>query len=204
MIGIVSLPMTTPRSEAIVNMAQGENVDLAIRYGVKMQDSGVQALLRGQWREGPDGVLLNVYTPFMVLASKAARSNTPDNPSMAALRKTKKKFQRTITDMRDPHYPPLVKFAVALYGNSLNFGQSVAAEVHAINQNEPRVVKLYKKSRPREATQPEPKRNPDLFETVNAYYYKADDLAKFEAFEFIITQPNKPPVKFTFKTAEMY
>jgi hypothetical protein len=199
-IALVSLP-----SHALVNMAQGENIDLAIRYGVKMQDAGVQAMLGDQWREGPDGMLLNVYTPFMVLASKAARSNTPSNPTLKNLQATKRKLQRTITDMRDPHYPPLVKFVVALYGDNVAFGLTVNAEVRGLSDKEPpRPVALSKQLRPRVAVQSDPERNPNLFEAVNAYYFKADDLAKFDQFEFVVTQPGKDPVVFKFSTAQLY
>lgn len=64
--------MTLPSAQALIKM-DAEGINLALKYGMQNSGMGLYSILGGNWIEGPGGALLNIYTPFMMLATEAAR-----------------------------------------------------------------------------------------------------------------------------------
>jgi hypothetical protein len=146
---------------------------------------GLRNLLGGNWLEGPDGMLLNIYTPFMMLATKTYRGDYPENPSEEDLKKAKGKYARLITTLKDPNQRQEVKFSVAMYGDNPAFAANYRSRIQGFGRGKEFVLKPVRELRQKIANaDPEVKVNP--YEAINAYYFDFKDLAILEDYQFIL------------------
>jgi hypothetical protein len=172
--------------KALVKMdAQSE--ELAILYGLQNQDLGLSTLLGPNWREGPQGTLLNIYTPFMLLASRAAKVGVVHNPPQPKeLAAAKTYCQRMIRDFHDPHYPQRIKFSVSFYGTSPDDGLKTSASIEGLGRGQRMTfapVDQVRQKAPITGTTQGP------FEFINVYYFNVDDISQLDDYVFTLTPP---------------
>ena len=92
-------------SHALVPL-DGPGINQAVRHGIEHGRFGLADVLGPNWMEKADGTLLNIYSPFMMLATKVSKSRYPANES---LKKVKKLHQGDIDRLTNLHYPVEVK-----------------------------------------------------------------------------------------------
>lgn len=106
--------------------------DQAVAYGKSQVGFGYSALFGKNWQEGPMGILVTLYTPYMMLASRAAKiERTEDDAKKAALRKSLKK---EISFYRYNPQDITVKILVSLYGDSETFLNTVKVTMKGFGQ----------------------------------------------------------------------
>ena len=202
--GLIILP-----AHALVKLSSG-NVNEAIKYGIRNKDLGLTTLLGPNWIENPDGSLLNIYSPFMMVATQAARKGV-ETTSKADMTLAKKRMARTISNMTDPNEVQRVKFVVALYGDHPGFNQQIKAHIEgtgrgrtiSLTPNKEIIEKPGKdpnksasgSANTAESENPAPASGnaPSGFgsvEAVNAYYFNFQDLENLEEFRLILDGPS--------------
>jgi hypothetical protein len=123
------------QSFAVIDMST-KAVNAALVYGMKNQKLGISNLLGANWVENADGALLNVYTPFMMLATKASRAKLPQNPAPSDLDRARKHFARDVAFYSDPNNRIMVKFSVSFYGDSPSFAKYYSARIEGIGRGQ--------------------------------------------------------------------
>ncbi|MEM0952432.1 MAG: hypothetical protein AAGI66_09880 [Cyanobacteria bacterium P01_H01_bin.74] len=161
-----------------------ENIDAALVYGMKNRGAGLYTLLGPNWIEGKEGALLNVYSPFMMLASKAAKAQFSRNPTKEDLKKARKRFRRDVAYFSDDKNPITVKFAVSFYGPSETFATQYAARIIGFGRGKQFELKPDKERRDKIADPTSGSITQEtLFSAINAYYFKLSKLTSLEQFE---------------------
>jgi hypothetical protein len=165
--------LNTASASALVPMDTPETVNHAIRYGMACHRKGLHKLLGPNWKETPTGTLLNVYTPYMVLAGKAARLNPIKGDEATRLKEAKAK----LLYLKDPNNKHQVKFAVSMLGNYPAFAQSWEATLEGLGSGRSYALNPKKQLRPLKANK---SRTGRVYEAVLSYYYNVSDVQKLE------------------------
>jgi hypothetical protein len=198
----LGLSMACP-AWALIKM-DSDSVTMALRYGMMNQDKGFAGLLASNWIEGTDGALLNVYTPFMLLASRAARAKYPTAPTDEDLAKARKQFATMIHSYTDPDEIQRVKFAVSFFGVAATSGVNSTAQIEGIADGRVVILKPSKQYRQPSAVTQRSEIYPDKFDIVNSYYFNFNDLVRFDRYELLITPADGPPMRFTISNKQIY
>jgi hypothetical protein len=190
-------------SSALVNM-DTESIDLALRYGMIHQKQGFISLLGPNWIESGEGSLLNVYSPFMLLATRAAKGGFPTEPGPDDIAAARKKYTRMIHEFTDPERPPKIKFAVSFLGDQPEF--AVKTKAHIEGYAHGRAVLL---TPDREFHQSSHSVKPSAgipgkYEAVNSYYFAFPSVAALTKYELILETPNQPAVHFHINNQSIY
>jgi hypothetical protein len=188
-----------PTTPALVRI-DDESIKMAIKYGLANQGLGHATLLGPNWKEGEQGALLNIYSPFMLLASQASKSGQPRKPTEEEYQKAKAYCRRVLRDFRDTHRPLQIKFALSLYGTAPEFAGSTRAWIEGFRGGRDVVIKPMRDFRQAEA---KPHDN-GVFEAVNAYYFKFEDLAPMEEYRLIVQTPTGEPITFRIRNKDIY
>lgn len=195
---LMLLSSVLPVSMAMENI-DAAGINKAIRYGIAQSNLGLYSLLGPNWIEAPDGTLLNVYTPFMLLASRVARGGyeNPD-PSDALLKKIRKRYRKTLRLFTDSRNPAQVKFSVSMYGNSAQFARSLDARIEGIGRGKKFRLKAIKSVHQKFATPLQnPREGEANFEAINSYYFDFKQLRYLDEFRLIVGEREQEP-KVTF------
>ncbi len=189
-----SLLLFTQPASAMVKM-DAAGINQSIRYGIRQSHLGLYNLLGPNWIESSDGTLLNIYTPFMLLASRVARGGYEDpEPSEQALKKIRKRYGKTLRLFNDPRYPAQVKFAVSMYGGSDSFTRNLNARIEGFGRGKKFLLKPVKNTRQKFAAPVEGGITEDTtFEGINAYYFDYKKLLNLDEYKLIIGEPNQEP-----------
>ncbi len=179
----------TPNAHALIKMDR-EGINLALKYGMQNSGLGLYTLLGPNWIEGAEGTLLNIYTPFMMLASKSARGGYPTNPSNADVKSARKRYHRVIRTIRSPRDPLLVKFSVSMYGESSNFAYRSIAYIEGIGRGKRFKLKPTRSIRQKIATEV-PGTDFKPYEAINSYYFDFNTLQNMDEFKLIVEDPRK-------------
>lgn len=190
-------------ASAIIKM-DNQSIDAAIVYGIKNQKASLSTLLGPNWIENEDGALLNIYTPFMVLATKAARGGFPSNPTKSDLKAARKKYGKYVAFYSDPQNRLEVKFAVSFYGNSPTFAKSYEARIEGFGRGKDYKLKPVKRYLDQIADPVKNGLTGGQYEAVNSYYFHFNDIANMEEFKLIMESPNGPPISFRIRTEQLY
>jgi hypothetical protein len=183
---------------AIIRL-DSKSIDAALVYGMKHQKLGLSTLLGPNWVEGTDGALLNVYSPFMMVASKAAKAKFPMNPSKSDLKKAREKFGKEVAFYSDPKNRQQVKFSVSFYGNSLEFAKEYHARIVGFGRGKEFDIKPHKEILDQKA---DPAGN--LYEGINAYYFNMADIEDLQEFRLVLESPKGNPVTFRLRNEKLY
>lgn len=180
-----------------------ESIDLALKYGMQNQGMGYNTLLGPNWIEGPNGALLNIYTPFMLIAARSYGGGFSRNPSKDDITEARKRYARLITRLKDPKNIQTIKFSVALFGDSPTFSTAYTARIEGFGRGRNFVLKPSKVIVPPEATLDSgTKLHP--YESINAYYFKYEDVALLDDYRLILGGPGTEPVVFSIKNDRIY
>jgi hypothetical protein len=187
---------------ALVRMDR-ESIDMALKYGIKHQGSTFQELLGPNWIEGPDGILVNVYTPFMLLASRAAKGGFPIEPSDTDLQAARTKYARTIRDFGDEAHPPNVKFALSLQVNSPYEAAYTKAFVEGYAKG--RLLRLKPtRSYPQPSATLLQQGNKPVYDAISSYYFSFPEVAEMETFDLVLEPKDKPPIRIPVNNQSIY
>ena len=184
-------------ADAMVRMTK-EGIYQSLRYGMQNSGLGLYNLLGPNWIEGADGALLNIYTPFMLLASKASRGGFPNDPTADDLKAAKRRYARTIRNFNSIQDKQLVKFSVSMYGDTPNFAYKSIAHIEGIGRGKRFDIQPEKSIRQKYAKEvPGAEYKP--YEAINAYYFKFEQLDNMDDFKLIIENVDNPkaaPIMF--------
>lgn len=164
-----------------------EGIDHAIRYGMARGRFGMSDVLGPNWFEKPDGTLLNIYTPFMLLAAKVARGRHPANPTAEELKKARSRYHRTIRTIRNERDPYDVKFVLSIFGDNSKFHRRLSAHIEGIGRGHKfwlapskRIIEPY--AQPVNGD----RKTATEFAAVNAYYFDIRKVENMDELDLII------------------
>lgn len=180
------LLLTASPALALKKLSNAISVNEALRYGMVKQGSGYLGLLGSNWREGSDGTLLNVYTPFMMLAAKVANSAYPTEPTSEDLKKARKKNAGLVAKLTDPKRPPWIKYSVSFYGEHEGFAKDIHARLEGFGRGKQYTVKPDKVQYDQIADAVGTPGEANAYEAVNAYYFDFDDVEPLEDYRLIL------------------
>lgn len=175
-------------------------INQAVRYGLENKDLGLSTFLGGNWREGTNGALLNIYTPFMEIARSAARrKNFSTNPKPEEVAEAREKIQRDIFYIWTH---PTVKMLVSLYGDEPTFAREYFAVIEGVGRG--RRFTIYpEKTIPQYLATKEENATFKPYTAINAYHFKFDDLIPLEEFTLKLYGKNVEPVTFRIRARDI-
>jgi hypothetical protein len=180
------------------------SINAALVYGMKSQKLNLSTLLGDNWIEGENGALLNVYTPFMMLATKAAKSGLSTKPSKSDLEAARKRFARDVKFYSDLQNRQMVKFAVAFYGDNPEFAKNYSARIIGFGRGKEFSIKPEKQTLDQLADPVSGGASGGKYEAINAYYFVFSELLNVDEFKLQLTSPTGPPVEFTMRSERLY
>lgn len=182
-----------------------QSVNAALVYGMKNQKRSLAALLGDNWIEGENGALLNVYSPFMMLAAKAAKAtNLSSNPSKSDLDEARKRFARDVMYYSDTKNRFMVKFAVAFYGGTPDFAKHYSARIIGVGRGREVELKPERQNLDQIADTITNGPSGSNYEAINAYYFYFADLLNLDQFKLILESSSGPPVEFSMHSEHLY
>jgi hypothetical protein len=188
---VIGLYVTVAPAHAITPLSHS-TINQAVEYGLENQDLGLSSFLGSNWREGNDGALLNIYTPFMEIARHASHKKFPNRPTeddVAAARKT------LTEDIFYIWTHPTVKMMVSMYGTTPNFGKEYFAVIEGVGKG--RSFTIYPStSIPQYLATKEKNVTYKPFNAINAYHFKYEDLAPLDEFTLKLYGKNVEPITF--------
>lgn len=172
--------------QAIAKLRDAEAVNVAIKYGIQNKDGGIASVLGPNWIEGEDGSLLNIYTPFMLIATMASKKGV-EGTSKKEVDGVRKRLARVLGQLMDQRTPQQVKFSVAMYGDQPDFGTRYKAVIEGEGRGKTVRLNPVRAIPDKIANQNE---DGNLFEAINAYYFNYNDLENLETFRLILKSPD--------------
>lgn len=189
-----ALLVSSQSAMALEKIGSQESINRAILYGLKNQDYGLYTLLGPNWIEGPDGALLNIYSPFMLLASQITHENMAYNTSKEHLKEARERLGRILRYMTDPHEPQEVKFSVSFFGNRPEFADQTKARIVGFGRGREVSLEPSRKILD-EVADPVPGEE-GLYSAINAWYFKFEDLESLNQYRLILTRPDGSELAF--------
>lgn len=188
-------------ARALVTL-DNESINIAIKYGLQNKRLGLSTILGPNWIEGPEGSLLNIYTPFMLVATQASKKNLPEDPTPEEIKTCRRKVARIINRLTDPKEPQMVKFSLFFYGHDIDFAKRSTAKIIGVGRGQEVVLQPSRKILDEIAN--ESQGNVGMFEGINAYYFKFTDVEPLEKYRLIITRPDGTQLEFTIHNERIY
>jgi hypothetical protein len=203
LLGLLGWGVTAGSALAWVKVDPPKSVNAALVYGMKGQRLTLSNLLGDNWIEGENGALLNVYSPFMMLATKAAKANLALKPAKSDLDKARTRFARDVMYYSDTKNHFMVKFAVSFYGNSPEFAKSYSAHIVGMGRGKEFNLKPDKQNLDQVADVIEGGQSAGNYEAINSYYFKFSDLTDLDEFSLQLESPTGPPLEFRMKSERL-
>jgi hypothetical protein len=197
------LEMSVAPAHALVKM-ETKTINAALVYGMQSQKSGLSALLGPNWIEGENGALLNVYSPFMMLAAKASKSGLSARPAKSDLEKARNRFGRDVAFYADPKNRLQVKFAVSLYGDTPDFAKGYSAHIVGIGRGKEFDLKPIRQMLDQIADPLSGGQSGSAYEAVNSYYFNFADLENLEEYRFVLESPRGQTLTFRINNEHLY
>lgn len=202
LITISLISGTLAPANALVRL-DSDAINLAIRYGLKNQHLGLSTILGPNWIEGDEGSLLNIYTPFMLVATQASKKKSlPEDPTPEQVKQCRRKIARIINKLTDPKEPQMVKFSLFLYGHDIDFARRTRAKIIGVGRGQEVVLQPARKILDEIAD--ESPNNVGMFEGINAYYFKYDDIEPLEKYRLVITRPDGTEFEYSIHNDRIY
>jgi hypothetical protein len=179
--------------ESVTTMA---DVNRALTWGIQKQGQGYRTLLENNWQEGPQGSLLNIYSPFMQLALKGYKSNLPiEHPDEKDLSEVRKTCRRLISQTMDKALKTSVRFVMSVSGSTPGFAAGSQAAVEGYRNGVLTIVRPTDRLAPAKATAiPD---MPNDYDAALVFTFKMSDLVGFDKFTLRVTTPN-PAIRWDF------
>lgn len=171
----------------------------AIHYGLVNREMGLNFFLSRNWIEGPNGALLNVYTPYMEIARSVVHrkldstETTPEN-----VLKVRKKC---IEDVHYIYHHQTVKFNISLYGDSLKFAKGYFARIEGVGKGRKITLRPIKSVTNMATKEEGAKFKP--YSAILNFHYKFEDIAQLDNFKLILWGKDLPTIEFPINTKEL-
>ena len=164
------------------------------------------SLLGANWVEGPNGSLVNVYSPFMLVASKAAKADLSKRPTQSDLKKARKRFAKEVAFYSDEKNAQRikVKFAVSFYGNTIDFARDYEAKIVGFGRGKEFELKPSKVIHDQKADPITTGASAGTYAAINGYYFNFSDLENLEEFTLELSSPTGPPLSFRMRNDRLY
>jgi hypothetical protein len=182
-------------------------INHAIRYGAIKQNSGYQGLLASNWVMGDNGALLNVYTPYMMLAAKAMRLGLPTELTELQLKDARSRLGKELRYLNDPKQTKTTKLMVSLLGPTATFHTGVKASLVGRGRGRDYSVTPVKVLLPAKATPLKTGASQQAsHEVVLSFYVKLEDQLKLEGpYQLRLTWPDgREPMVFNLNNDTLY
>lgn len=200
--GLIALSLANP-ALALIKM-DSQTVDAALVYGMKNQSLGLSTLLGPNWVEGDNGALLNIYSPFMMIATKAAKAGFSSNPAKSDLEQARKRFRREVAFYSDTKNRFKVKFAINFYGDRPEFAKNYEAKIVGFGRGKEFEIKPAKSTKDEIADAVTGGQSGSAYVAINSYYFNFADLENLSEFTLMLESPSGPPLKFNLKNDRLY
>ena len=203
-LAVGCLPL--PSAHALVLM-DVVTINHAIKYGAVKQNSGYQGLLGPNWIVGENGTLLNVYTPYMMLAAKAMRLNLPAELTDADLKQARENLGKELRYLRDDKQTKTTKFMLSFLGEGSTFHKGITAKLVGRGRGRNYEVSPSKSLIPNAASPlAAGASRAASHEAIVSFYFKLADQLKLEGdYQLIVTLPTQAdPMVFTLNNDNLY
>lgn len=194
---LMLLAMATAPVFALERMTNSM-IDKAVQYGLENQEMGKSLFLGGNWREGADGALLNIYTPYIELALSASQRDMPVSGDPRNVAETRKKI------VEDIHYlwqHPTIKFHVSLLGDDPYFAGKYYASIEGVGQGRHVLLQPSTSVRDPKADK-EPGATIKPYSALNSYYFRYEDIAGLDEFVLKLQGKDLEPIQFKLYTKD--
>ncbi len=188
---LITVSFTSLQALALVSLSDS-TINEAIEQGLRTKKLGLSELLDGNWKEGANGALLNIYTPYMDIAKSVRHLDMTNDPSAEDVKKARKKIHKDL-DYIWTHQT--VKFIVSLYGDNSGFAKNYYAVIEGFGRGQnftlypDKTVQQYLANKEGDV-----KDSP--FTAVNTYTYNFDKIAPMDEFTFKLYGKGIQPVLF--------
>jgi hypothetical protein len=192
LLGLILISCFWPTQDSAMTPLSDGTINQAIKYGIENQGWGLSVFLGSNWREGADGSLLNIYTPFMTLARTVAKHHFKDGASPESVAAARKVVRRDL-DYIWEH--PAVKFMVSLYGDNESFAKDYFAVIEGVGEG--RSFTIYPSTRiPQTLATKDSDTTYKPYTAVNAYYFNVNDIAPLDEYVFKLYGKGLEPIVF--------
>ncbi len=188
---------------ALEKIESTQSINRAILHGARHQDAGLFALLGPNWLEGSNGALLNIYSPFMMIASRATRKDLPAEPTSEDYKKARKSMGRLLSQLTDPKEKQEVKFSVSFYGKTPDFASKYRARIHGFGRGQEVDLEPVRQFRDKTADLVSNSRD-EAYSAINSYYFRFDELEPLDEYEFILENPAGDRIVFRVNNRQIY
>ena len=127
-------------ADAFVRISD-QTANAALIYGMKNAGMGKATLLGPNWVEGDKGSLLVIYSPFMMIAAKAAAGGYTHSPTEKDLKAARSKYAKYIYAYTDPKRANEVKFSVNFFGDDPSFAARYSARIEGFGRGKQFLLK---------------------------------------------------------------
>ena len=194
----VAIALSSQPAIAIKRLTNGIIND-AVHYGLINREMGLNYFLGGNWIEGPDGALLNVYTPYIEIARSVVHrkldsvATTPEN--IAKVRK------KCVEDIHYIYHHQTVKFNLSLYGDSPRFARGYYAKIEGTGKG--RTFRLLPSRAVTNVATKEVGAKFKPYAALLTYHFKFEDIAQMDKFKLILFGKDLPTIEFPVVTKDL-
>ncbi len=169
-----------------------QTINDAVQYGMTNRSEDLQSFLDGNWIDGPDGALLNIYTPYIEIARSAAHHKSLGRPTPENIDKMRGYIDDDIDYI---WHHPIVKFLVSLYGDDPSFAKQYFAVIEGVGDG--RSFKIYPENSIQQyLAHKEADVTIHPYTAINAYHFNFDDIAPLDEFVLKLYGKGVQPVEF--------
>ena len=177
---LLTVPATADMSAQAMAPLSKKMISQAIKYGLLNEGTGLYQFLGYNWQVADDGVLINIYTPFVEISRAVARRRINMDPTPENIAKVRKQIERDI------HFNwryPKVRFIVSLFGDSPTFATEYYAVIEGVGHGKKVLLRPTKRSVDHNA-QKELNATNKPYSAVNSYEFDFETVQKLDEFRF--------------------
>jgi len=212
-LSILSLFITFNTAHALIKL-DPDSIKIAIKYGLDNKYSTSKSILGPNWMEGDDGVIINIFSPFIQLATKAKSQNVP-GASEEDIILVKKRLGKQLNEIQTRQE---IRIIVQLVGDKEDFGKNYEAYIEEFIEKNENDAKdgdkevgfwLFKFKKHKSAAKITPNKeirqdkaeldsyNPyHPYSCTNSYNFSFDKVNKLEKFNVVLKGPKDKQIKF--------
>ena len=191
-----------------------DSIKISIKYGLDNKYSTSKSLLGPNWMEGDDGIIINIFSPFIQLATKAKSQNVP-GASEEDIMLVKKRLGRQLKEIETRND---IRIIVQLVGDKEDCCKNYEAYIEEVIEEDENPDKekkktkgfwIFKFNKDRKPTKITPDRevrqdkaemdryNPyHPYYGTNSYNFNFNRVNKLDKFVFILKGPKDKKVIF--------
>lgn len=192
---LVTLFCSSLPSNAIIKL-DDNSVDLAVKYGIKMQGSSRDVILGENWINDGTGMFLNIYSPFIQVVMRVKDENTTDNP-VQDLKNIRQKLKPQIDKIKELNE---VRFISSLCGDNEEFAKDYKAYIisaeELYNKNPNKKLIKPKKSKLQKVAEKDNYVPKHPYSAVNSYIFNFSDISGLKNYVFVLLSGDGKEIKY--------